>query len=196
MNHPPSNSNFNISNINITKDIKIDTKITWNIRKLIFPKATVININPILLVKLPRSRSSPTVLKVLNEGCYFDPKFYGFNSQQRIVYTLDFSIIIHANINVLRHDAETIYFILSILQLRKLNLLSDSIADYYLDEVCLLLGLQWRYKHKTFLYRMSHLIGNTEVERLEIFLSDAQVDTNVVAAVKAKFKRESGKKSD
>lgn len=120
------------------------------------------------------------LLLILKENYYFDPKYYNFDTSDRIIYTLDSKIGIQLNFDFLSIDKRYLYLIMSVMQLNLLEILDNDSCDNYIEIIAAYLNLKVEYQYKQKFAFFQRLVNGKEVERKVLVLTSEEFNSSIV----------------
>lgn len=147
-----------------------------------------IQFDPSLLLEF--SGRFKIVNDIVRKKCFFDSKFYRFDSNSRIIYSPDSIVGLKLNFNFVSVDTRYLLFILSVMQLNVLKLITDENCHDLIELYASYLKLEFEYsKRRKFAY-FSKFINGKEVERRVLILTDEEYSSSIrseLAHIKLRF---------
>lgn len=104
--------------------------------------------------------------EILNNKSYFKSSYYLLDAIKRIIYTADRSIILILNFNLIGIPIETLYHMVSVLQLCKLGIITLKEAINYIKTFSVYLGVKVIYRRRRFYSIYRRFIDGKEVETI------------------------------
>lgn len=112
--------------------------------------------------------------RIIKQKYYFDPKYYNWDVNTRIIYSLDQRVGIQLNFNFTLIDSRYLFFILSLMQLEILGLISGNDKDKLISIVADYLSLKVSYSKKQRFAFFRRIVNGKEVERSILILTSEE----------------------
>jgi hypothetical protein len=120
----------------------------------------------------------------LKKKFYFNPKFYNWNTNFRIVFSPKFNITLKLNFDFSKLNVEYLFFILSVLQLNVLGIITDDATDDYLSHfVGSYMSLSYRRVKKSFTQRLIRKVNGKVVEEVMVELTSEEFEREIKSGI-------------
>lgn len=136
---------------------------------------TIINLDP--EIKISPQINIDIIFKIIDRKYIFDPSKYYQDSNYRIIYIPDFSVILRLDLNLVYIDRRHLNYIMSLAQLLTFELISNVQFESIVSAVvgALNMKMSFKYKYKRFWFKRS--LNGRVIEEVNMILTSKEFET-------------------
>jgi hypothetical protein len=123
------------------------------------------------------------LFKIVKQKCYFDPKYFSFNYNDRSIYTLDQAKIIRLDFDFIKADLRYVFFILSVMQLELLELVGSEDCDKLVKMASFYLKVKFEYSRRKRSVFYARYVNGIEIERRLLILTSEEFNSELESMI-------------